>query len=78
MEPLYYLTSHEAADLLARRQVSSVELTRAGRALLAMRHDPRQVAERLCAIYASVAGGAAAARALTPLRDPPAVTGAAP
>ncbi|MBI4236422.1 MAG: Asp-tRNA(Asn)/Glu-tRNA(Gln) amidotransferase subunit GatA, partial [Chloroflexi bacterium] len=27
--PLYHLTAHEAADLLQRREVSSVELTRA-------------------------------------------------
>ena len=29
MDPLHYLAAHEAADLLARRAVSSVELTRA-------------------------------------------------
>ncbi len=28
-EPLHQLTAHEAADLLARREVSSLELTRA-------------------------------------------------
>jgi aspartyl-tRNA(Asn)/glutamyl-tRNA(Gln) amidotransferase subunit A len=28
-QPLHYLTAHEAADLLARREVSSVDLTRA-------------------------------------------------
>ncbi len=28
MDPLHYLAAHEAADLLARREVSSVELTR--------------------------------------------------
>ena len=29
MDSLHYLAAHEAADLLARREVSSVELTRA-------------------------------------------------
>ena len=74
--PTYYLTAHEAADLLTRRELSSVELTRAIldrlQAVEDKVHSYLTVTEELALQHAAAADRRIAAGEATPLTGLPA------